>query len=87
MQVLYTHSDIMCTPVYRELYLYPYIYMHTHICMVIHMFAGSTNWKWLCAAVLSMLCSSLNNEQGITVMAACLAYDVFYCVQVFISYI
>ena len=38
--------------------------------------------QWMVAALLSVLCSSLCKEQGITAGAVCLVYDVLYCLKV-----
>lgn len=43
---------------------------------------GHTDVKWLCMCLLSALCAVLSKEQGITVVAVCVVYDVLYCVKV-----
>ena len=46
------------------------------------MTVGGLKVGWFCTALVSIVCSALSKEQGITAAAICLAYDALYNIKV-----
>ena len=54
-----------------------------HLMMVAAvMIVGGVKVGWFFTAMVSVLCSALSKEQGITAVAVCMAYDALYTVKV-----